>query len=54
MQANGLTQKMHEARVGIKQSTISATLNGTRSLTKEQVIVLARYFGVRPSVFLPR
>ncbi len=53
MRANGLTQKMLEAKVGITQSTISAILNGTRSLTKEQVIVLARYFGVRPSAFLP-
>ncbi len=53
MRANGLTQKMLEARVGITQSTISAIMNGTRSLTKEQVIVLARYFGVRPSAFLP-
>jgi HTH-type transcriptional regulator/antitoxin HigA len=53
MRANGLTQKMLEAKVGITQSTISAILNGTRSLTKEQVIVLAQYFGVRPSAFLP-
>jgi plasmid maintenance system antidote protein VapI len=53
MRANGLTQKMLEANVGITQSTISSILNGTRSLTKEQVIALARYFGVRPSAFLP-
>ena len=53
MRANGLTQKMLEPKVGITQSTISAILNGTRSLTKEQVIALARYFGVRPSAFLP-
>jgi len=53
MLANGLTEKLLEAKVGIRQSTISATLNGTRSLTKEQVIALARYFGVRPSAFLP-
>jgi len=52
MRANGLTQKMLEAKVGITQSTISAILNGRRSLTKEQVIVLARCFGVRPSAFL--
>ena len=52
MRANVLTQKALEAKVGIKQSTISAILNGTRSLTKDQVITLARYFGVRPSAFL--
>lgn len=53
MRANGLTQKMLEAKVGITQSTISAVLNGTRSLTKDQVIKLAQHFGIRPSAFLP-
>jgi plasmid maintenance system antidote protein VapI len=54
MRANGLTQKALEVKVGIAQSTISAVLNGTRSLTKDQVIRLARHFGIRPSAFLPR
>ncbi|MFO0892339.1 MAG: type II toxin-antitoxin system HigB family toxin [Isosphaeraceae bacterium] len=52
MAGHGLTQKALEAAVGISQSTISAVLNGTRSLTKDQVLALARYFGVGPSAFL--
>jgi antitoxin component HigA of HigAB toxin-antitoxin module len=54
MRANGLTQKGLEVKVGIAQSTISAVLNGTRSLTKDQVLRLAQHFGIRPSAFLPR
>jgi hypothetical protein len=27
-------------------------LNGTRSLTKEHINALAKYFGVKPSAFL--
>jgi HTH-type transcriptional regulator / antitoxin HigA len=53
MRSNGLSQKELERRVGIAQSTISAVLNGTRSLTREQVITLARFFNVAPAAFLP-
>ncbi len=53
MRANGLSQGRLQKAVGISQSTISAVLNGSRSLTKEQVIALARYFRVSPAVFLP-
>jgi HTH-type transcriptional regulator / antitoxin HigA len=53
MGSNGLTQSGLEKEVGISQSTISAVLNGTRSLTKGQVIMLAKFFHVPPSVFLP-
>lgn len=53
MGANGLTQPKLAKNVGIAQSTISAVLNGTRSLTKAQVVTLARYFHVSPAVFLP-
>ena len=53
MRANGLSQGRLQQAVGISQSTISAVLNGTRSLTKEQVIALARYFRVSPAAFLP-
>jgi antitoxin component HigA of HigAB toxin-antitoxin module len=53
MRSNGLTRKELEARVGIAQSTISAVLNGTRSLTKPQVVALSEYFAVRPTAFLP-
>ena len=52
IRSNGLTQKELESKVGISQSTISAVLNGTRSLTKPQVIALANFFAVRPTAFL--
>jgi HTH-type transcriptional regulator/antitoxin HigA len=54
MNANRLSQPKLARAVGIAQSTISAVLNGSRSLTKDQVITLARHFGVAPGAFLPR
>jgi HTH-type transcriptional regulator/antitoxin HigA len=53
MRANGLSQSELSRRVGIAQSTISAVLNGSRSLTKEHVIALAEHFRVSPAAFLP-
>jgi HTH-type transcriptional regulator/antitoxin HigA len=53
MRANGLNQAKLSKLAGIAQSTISAVLNGTRSLTKDQIITLAGYFWVAPAVFLP-
>ena len=53
MNANRLTQPKLAKAVGISQSTISAVLNGARSLTKDQVITLARHFGIGPAAFLP-
>jgi len=53
MESSGITQSQLSKEVGIVQSTISAVLNGTRSLTKGQVIALADHFGIRPSAFLP-
>jgi len=53
IRSNGLTQKELESKVGISQSTISAVLNGTRSLTKPQIVALANFFAVRPAAFLP-
>jgi HTH-type transcriptional regulator/antitoxin HigA len=52
IRASGLTQPNLAKKVGIAQSTISAVLNGTRSLTKEQVVTLARFFHVSPAAFL--
>ncbi len=54
MESNGLSQMALARKVGISQSTISAVLHGTRSLTKDQVITLARFFNVGPGAFLPR
>jgi HTH-type transcriptional regulator / antitoxin HigA len=53
IRSHGLSQMRLAKAVGIAQSTISAVLNGTRSLTKDQVVVLARFFHVSPAAFLP-
>jgi len=53
MRANGLSQTKLQKAVGISQSTISDVLNGRRSLTREQIVALARYFNVSPAAFLP-
>ena len=53
MRSHGLSQAKLQKAVGISQSTISAVLSGTRSLTKEQVVALARFFRVSPAAFLP-
>jgi HTH-type transcriptional regulator/antitoxin HigA len=53
MRSNGLSQLKLAREVGISQSTISAVLNGTRSLTKEQVVRLAQFFHISPAAFLP-
>ncbi|HEV3446104.1 MAG TPA: helix-turn-helix domain-containing protein [Gemmataceae bacterium] len=52
MQANNLSQARLAKSVGVAQSTLSAVLTGTRALTKEQVINLAKFFNVSPAVFL--
>ena len=48
MRSNGFSQPKLAKEVGIAQSTLSAVLNGTRSLTKGQVVTLARFFHVSP------
>jgi HTH-type transcriptional regulator/antitoxin HigA len=53
MRSNGLSQPRLAKEVGIAQSTLSAVLNGTRSLTKAQVVTLAKFFHVSPAAFLP-
>src|SRR4051812_32569925 len=44
MRSNGLSQTGLAKQVGISQSTLSAVLGGTRTLTRGQVIALARFF----------
>jgi HTH-type transcriptional regulator/antitoxin HigA len=53
MRSNKLSQPRLAKKVGIAQSTISAVLNGARSLTKEQVVTLAKFFHISPAAFLP-
>lgn len=53
MRANSLSQTKLAKTVGISQSTLSAVLNGRRSLTREQVIKLAQIFHISPAAFLP-
>ena len=52
--SSGLSQQKLAKAVGIAQSTLSAVQNGTRKLTTDQLVRLARYFKVSPAVFLPR
>src|SRR5690349_20432101 len=53
MPSGGLSQARLAGKGGIAQSTLSAVLNGVRSLTKEQVVALAAFFHVAPGAFLP-
>ena len=53
MRSHGLTQGRLAKEVRIAQSTLSEVLSGARSLTKGQVLRLARFFGVSPAAFLP-
>jgi HTH-type transcriptional regulator/antitoxin HigA len=53
MTSNALSQPVLAKQVGIAQSTISAVLKGSRSLTKKQVVTLAKFFHVEPGAFLP-
>src|SRR5258708_2688946 len=46
MASNRLSQQQLARQVKISQSTISAVLNGNRSLPREQVITLAKFFHV--------
>ena len=53
MDSNRLSQTQLAKEVKISQSTLSAVLNGSRSLTKEQMAKLGRRFNLPASVFLP-
>ena len=53
LRSSGLSQPQLAKKVGIAQSTISAVLSGARTLTKEQILILGRFFHVSPLAFLP-
>ncbi len=52
LRGHGMSQAQLAKKVGIAQSTLSAVVTAARSLTKEQIIVLAKYFHVAPATFL--
>lgn len=52
MRANSLSQTQLAREVRIPQSTISAVLTGARSLTKENMVKLGKFFNVPPAAFL--
>ena len=51
IEARGLTQAKLSADVGIGMSTISEVLHGKRRLTRDQVALVSKYFGVPQAVF---
>jgi HTH-type transcriptional regulator / antitoxin HigA len=51
LEARGITQAQLAVDVGILMSTISHVLNNKRRLTRNQVGILSKYFGVPPAVF---
>src|SRR5437870_11068477 len=53
IRSNGLSQGRLAKEVGMAQSTISAVVNGSRSLTRAQVVRLAKFFHVSAAAFLP-
>jgi HTH-type transcriptional regulator/antitoxin HigA len=52
LQTNELTQSTLASATGLSVSTISEILAGKRALGVKHITSLARYFGVKPSVFL--
>src|SRR4051794_1559514 len=53
MESNRLSQSQLHRETGIAQSTISSILHGTRRLTRDQAVLLAKRFHVSVAVFLP-
>ena len=53
MRTDNLTQSQLAKQVGIAQSTLSAVLNGVRSLTRDHMVRLVNFFHVSPAAFLP-
>lgn len=51
IEARGTTQVAVAQGSGIAESTISAVLHGNGLLTRKQIGLLSKYFGVDPGVF---
>jgi HTH-type transcriptional regulator / antitoxin HigA len=52
IEARGTTQAKVAEETGIAESTISSILSGKRGLNRRHIEILARYFKVKPGVFL--
>ena len=52
IEARGTTQAQVSAETGIAESTISAILSGKRGMSRKHIEALARYFKVKPAVFI--
>jgi HTH-type transcriptional regulator/antitoxin HigA len=52
MRANNLNQTQLAKAAEIPQSTISALLTGSRTLTKANMVKLGKFFNVSPAIFL--
>ncbi len=51
IEAQDVSQAEVARATGIASSTISAVIAGTRQLTREQIGLLCRYFGISPDTF---
>lgn len=54
IEAKCITQAELARQTGVPRSTISEALKGRRSISKENVVRLAEFFHVEPSLFLAR
>ena len=52
MEEKGVTQADMVRGTGIGKTVLSLVLNGKRSLTRQHIGVLSKYFKVNPAVFL--
>ena len=53
IESRDLTQAAVARGAGIAEPTISAILAGRRSLNRDHIEALSRFFGVSPAVFIP-
>lgn len=53
LDGRGMTQTEAARGAGIAEPTMSAILSGKRSLNRDHIAALARFFGVSPAVFIP-
>jgi len=54
MEGREWSQSQLSRETGIPQSTISAVLNGTRRMTRDQIEKFAAFFRKSPALFMPR